>query len=236
MGTFPKVAGIRNATILLGLVSAFYLGANPAHGGTVGDGPVLTFVEVHRDGVNGVDGLERAQSVTLSPDGAHVYVASFVENAVAVFSRNATTGSLTFVEVQRADVNGPGLFGASSVAVSPDGAHVYVASFYDDGIAVFSRNATTGTLTFVEVQREGLAGASSVTVSPDGTHVYVANLGNDGVAVFSRDSLTGALTFVEAQRDGNFGDTIPYYSVSVALWVRSFAFGGIGQGFVQAVR
>ena len=45
----------------------------------------LTFVGVHRDRVAPVDGLDSALSVTVSPDGKHVYTAGFNDNAVAVF-------------------------------------------------------------------------------------------------------------------------------------------------------
>ena len=46
----------------------------------------LTFVEVHKNVVGGVDGLDGADSVTVSPDGKHLYVAGFDDDAVAVFS------------------------------------------------------------------------------------------------------------------------------------------------------
>ncbi len=169
----------------------------------------LTFVEVQRDGVGGVDGLDFARSVTVSPDGKHVYAAGAGDDAVAVFSRNTTTGALTFVEVQKDGVGGvDGLFGAWSVTVSPDGKTLYAAGAFDDAVAVFSRNTTTGALTFVEVQKDGvggvdgLNGAYSVSVSPDGKHLYAAGAFDDAVAVFSRNSTTGALTFVEVQKDG----------------------------------
>ena len=39
------------------------------------------------------------------------------------------------------------------MTVSPDDMHVYVASLYDNAVAVFRRDSTTGALTFVEVIR-----------------------------------------------------------------------------------
>jgi len=172
----------------------------------------LTFVEVHKDGVAGVDGLRQVISVTVSPDGRHVYAAGQSDDAVAAFSRNASTGQLTFVEVQKDGVAGvDGLNGARSVTVSPDGKHLYVAGPIDDAVAVFSRNASTGQLTFVEVQRDGVAGvdgldfAFAVTVSPDGQHLYALGLFDDAVAVFSRSASSGQLTFVEVQKDGVAG-------------------------------
>jgi len=175
----------------------------------------LTFVEVERQGVNGVDGIAGAFALTVSPDGAHVYVGNRSGNSVAVFSRNPGTGGLTFVEVQRDGVGGvDGLAGVQSLAVSPDGAHVYVAGEDDNALAVFSRNPVTGALTFVEVQRDGVNGVDglyvpqAVTVSADGAHVYAGSYYDRGVSVFSRDPGTGQLTFVQVVRED--GGTAPY--------------------------
>ena len=169
----------------------------------------LTFVDFQKDGVGGVDGLDAAVTVTLSPDGVHVYVGGGIDDSVAVFSRNTTTGSLTFVEVQKDGAGGvDGLDALRDVIVSPDGKHVYATGQADDAVAVFSRNATTGALTFVEVHKDGVGGvdgldaASDLAVSPDGKHVYATGNTDDAVAVFSRNATTGALTFVEVLRDG----------------------------------
>ena len=169
----------------------------------------LTFVEVHKDNVAPVDGLDGAQSVTVSPDNKHVYAAGEFDNAIVVFSRDAGTGALTFVEVLKDGV-GPvdGLDSAQSVTVSPDNKHVYAAGLLDDAIAVFSRDAGTGKLSFVEMLKDGVGGvdgldaAYSVIVSPDNKHVYAASRDDDAIAVFSRDAGTGKLSFVEMLKDG----------------------------------
>ena len=176
---------------------------------------VLTFVEVQKDGVGGVDGLLGSRSVTVSPDGKHVYATGLAENKVSVFSRNATTGALTFGEIQTDGVGGvDGLAGAIVVTVSPDGKHVYVTGNSEAAVAVFSRNATTGALTFVEVKKDGvggfdgLNGAFPVRVSPDGSTVYVGGSGGDEIGVFLRNATTGALTFSEVHKDDGIGGSI----------------------------
>ena len=68
--------------------------------------PPLTFVEVQKDESGGVDGLDGAADVAVSPDGAYVYAAGFIDDALAVFSRDAGTGKLTFVEVQEDGTGG----------------------------------------------------------------------------------------------------------------------------------
>ncbi len=184
----------------------------------------LSFVEQQKDGVGGVDGLGVAHGVTVSPDGAHVYAVGIGDNAIAVFARNATTGALSFVEQQKDGVGGvDGLDAVTSVAVSPDGNHVYTASYFDRAVAVFSRNLTTGALTFVEEERDGVAGvdgldgAIEVIVSGDGEHLYVAGLADSAVATFGRDGLTGALTYLGVVRDGVAGVDGLNSATSVAL-------------------
>src|SRR3989338_7388765 len=51
----------------------------------------LTFQQVLKDGVNGVDGLGWAWSVTVSPDSKNVYATGSYDDAVAVFQRDSIT-------------------------------------------------------------------------------------------------------------------------------------------------
>jgi uncharacterized repeat protein (TIGR01451 family) len=150
-----------------------------------------------------VDGftLDFAISVTVSPDGKSVYVASAISDGVAVFDR-AADGTIT----QTGSLTGPGMDDANSVTVSPDGTSVYVVGAASDAVAVLDR-AANGTLTqkagtdgcVDEVgtvfcaDGEALDQASGVTVSPDGKSVYVASQGSGAVAVFDR-AANGTLT------------------------------------------
>src|SRR5438094_560564 len=176
------------------------------------DTGALTFVQAKNDGVGKVNGLDGAEGIAISPDGAHVYVAGRNDDSLAVFSRDAATGKLTFIEVQREGQNGVlGLFGAKAVTVSLDGANLYVAGGYDDALVVFDRNPETGMLTSVQLLEDGvggvngLNGADAVAVSPDGTHVFVTGSVDNALAVFERDPATGTLTYVERLRDGIAG-------------------------------
>ncbi|HSP98047.1 MAG TPA: beta-propeller fold lactonase family protein [Candidatus Dormibacteraeota bacterium] len=170
----------------------------------------LTFIEQEKDGVGGVSGLDNASWVSLSPDGAHLYVASINDDAVAVFRRDPETGTLAFIERKTDGVAGvDGLHGARSLAVSPDGAHVYVTSLYEDVVAIFGRNPADGRLTFLGTESEGVFGVAAVSVSGDGSQVYVVGSGNDpfgdvtgSLAVYNRDAGTGLLTVSQVLKDG----------------------------------
>ncbi len=180
---------------------------------------------VSEDGTGGAcadgKGLNGAISVAVSRDGRHVYVASEVSNAVAVFSRNATTGELTQLSGVDGCVSedgtggtcadGKGIVGNGYVALSSDGKHVYVASSGSNAVAGFSRSATTGVLTQFNgpdcisdngdgpcVDSNHLSGPVGLSVSRDGKHFYVASSGSAALALFSRNATTGALTQLDA--------------------------------------
>jgi len=183
----------------------------------------LAHTQTLTEGLDDVDGLAGVASVSVSPDGDHVYVASYLENGVARFDRDAITGRLTFIEVLRAgdrDSLGrlvQGIRGAYGVAISPDGRHLYVTGRSDHSLVAFRRRtddtrADYGELIFLEAETQavgsvdGLDGASAVTVSLDGKFVYATGFEADAVAVFARDtnpisSNFGKLTFIESRRN-----------------------------------
>jgi 6-phosphogluconolactonase (cycloisomerase 2 family) len=172
----------------------------------------LIYEQVLVDGVGGVDGLEGAQQIAISPDGKHAYVTGAYDNALAVFSRSGVDGSLTSEEVHWDDYLGvDGLEGAFGVAVSPDGKHVYVNGYFDNSVAAFSRNPTTGSLTFLGLQPDetgslhGIDGSAGLAFSADGATVYVTAYDDDALLVFARNAVSGRLTPVEARYDGKDG-------------------------------
>jgi DNA-binding beta-propeller fold protein YncE len=66
----------------------------------------LTFVQTIKNSDIGNLGLKGANAILVSPDNKHVYVASTLDNAIVVFTRDTTTGQLTLVEIQQDSLNG----------------------------------------------------------------------------------------------------------------------------------
>ncbi|MHB8235089.1 MAG: hypothetical protein ACYDHT_10605, partial [Solirubrobacteraceae bacterium] len=115
--------------------------------------------------------------------------------------------------------DGKALVGARAVAVSPDGANVYVVGGIDGtdvaksfgGIAILKRDQATGAISQTGCMssdgtdgRDGasgacavepsLLGASGVAVSRDGSTVFVSSASSASVVAFSRDTAGGVLT------------------------------------------
>jgi DNA-binding beta-propeller fold protein YncE len=161
--------------------------------------------------------LDGPDAVTISPDGTSVYVAAFTGSAIAVFSRNPSTGALTqpsdtagcIIETPAAGCStGLAVGNPEGLTVSPDGTNVYVAAPGSNAVDTFARDDSTGALTqatdgtgcIVGTTLAGcttgtqLAGADALTVSPDGGDVYVTALGSNTVTTFTRAASTGQLT------------------------------------------
>lgn len=173
-------------------------------------GAMLNLVVVYVDDSPPVpDGLDGAAGVAISPTGGHAYAVGQEDDALVVFTRDATAEALSFVEVLSDQVGGVfGLAGASAVAVSPDSRHVYATADASDALTVFARDPSADDLAFVEAHLQGvggvfgLDGASSVAATVDGRHVYVTGAESDSLAVFARDASLDSLAFVDAVVDG----------------------------------
>jgi 6-phosphogluconolactonase (cycloisomerase 2 family) len=189
----------------------------------------LTPADAEIEGLGGVDALLRVRGLAWDPSGTHLYAASVGSAGIAaepasvsVFEPDdapeAPPCALRFVESQKEGAGGvSGIGNARDVAVSPDGAHVYVAGGGDNvvagGLGVFARDPQTGGLTFLEARTAAEIGAeqpNGVAVTPDGAHVLVVAQGTSGLfdsrlAVYGRDPATGLLTPLVGFADGAGG-------------------------------
>ena len=161
-------------------------------------------------------GLDAARGLVVSPDGANLYVASDVDDKLAAFDRSpagALSDPTCIADVGATGCagNAEGLNGAKAIAISPDGANVYVASITDNSIVSVDR-APDGTLSNPSCIKdlggpqacadsaEGLEDARGVAASEDGTSVIVASGDDSALANFER-AADGALSSVECIAD-----------------------------------
>jgi DNA-binding beta-propeller fold protein YncE len=116
--------GWRESATSTGLVVGETVSLPGTAGSVVDDGSrgALTAVGTIAAGSN-------PQGITISPDGASVYVVNFSSNTVSQYSRNLTTGALTAV----------GTIAAGSspydITISPDGASVYVVNYTGNNVS-----------------------------------------------------------------------------------------------------
>ena len=93
-----------------------------------------------KDGVNGVDGLDGACSVTLSSDGNHAYVTGWDDDAVSWYERNGSTGALSYLGMLKDGVNGvDGLDGVQCDLFIGRKSRV-CHGLYDDAVSWYYRN------------------------------------------------------------------------------------------------
>jgi len=158
----------------------------------------LTFQEVLRDGVNGVDGLLGAQGIALDASGSNLYVAGSFEAAVATFSRNTTTGALAYLGVIKGGAGGAvGMGGMRDLVVAPDGKHVFGVATLSNAVVVLVRDGTVGSANFGKLrflQARTTTGVRlmsialpSIALNPaDNEHVYVVGQDDDSLIVLKR--------------------------------------------------
>ncbi|WP_233990940.1 beta-propeller fold lactonase family protein [Pectobacterium brasiliense] len=175
---------------------------------------------VATQGMNGVSGLDAAVSeIVLSDDGTSLYTingvtptdGSTTKNAVVFFSRDTTSGALTFVGSLVGSDAIP-LKSPSGIVLSSDGTSAYISNLGNHSITVLSRDAATGSLNYVttinkttiaadvnsaEVPQDDryLNGLQDIVISPDNRFVYVSSNSQGTVSIFSRDTDSGELTY-----------------------------------------
>lgn len=177
--------------------------------------------------------------VVVSPKGENVYVGSFFGNAVAVFDRDPVSGALTqpgdssgcIAEAISGCALGIALGAPEGMAISGDGASVYVASALSNAVVTLARDQSTGNLTQASdgsgciansaltgcITGVELSGANAVAFNPGGD-VYVTSLFSNSVTAFTRSRSTGGL----AQKQGTAG---------CLVWLRA-----VGCSFGRALR
>ena len=153
--------------------------------------------------------LGGANAVAVTPRGSGVYVTSLTSNSVTTFlpstssaglaQKPGTSGCLVYLRAVGCSF-GRALIAPEGLAISPDGASVYIAAFRSGAVDVLDRGRKAGST----VQKPGragcqaartlagctraraLRGVSSLAVSPDGRNVYATSFFSNAVDVFRR--------------------------------------------------
>jgi DNA-binding beta-propeller fold protein YncE len=151
--------------------------------------------------------INEPTSLAISPDGTSLYAGNFANGVVDVLSRNPSTGALTFAGCNGALSGEPGACtempsgnpeGPLTVAISPDGADLYVAG--DQGVYEYQRGPA-GALAFAGcvgkqagvctaiVPEEALSFSVSLALSPNGASLYAGTEVAKDLDVFGRETL-----------------------------------------------
>ncbi len=167
--------------------------------------------------------LGSPEGMAISAAGGQVYVASALSNAVAILTRDPSSGALTqatdgtgcIVQAMTTGcVTGVQLAGANAVALAPGDTHAYVTTLISNSLDSFNRSSsgtltqkqgTTGCLAFLRAVGctfgRAMSEPEGLDVSPDGRNVYVVAFGTGAVDMLDRNRVTGRV----AQKPGRAG-------------------------------
>jgi 6-phosphogluconolactonase (cycloisomerase 2 family) len=168
-------------------------------------------------GTNMIGGMTTA----ISPDGKHLYLGA--QNGLHWFACNAATGAPAYAgQVLPPTDTSVHVYGNFSLAVSPDGRQVYIASWYGNAVHWFARDAVSGALSYAGRIRDSIdvpgrmVNPSCIALTPDGAKVLVSSYSSRSLSVFSRNATSGSLVL-----DSTFKDTST--AVNGLLAARSIA-------------
>ena len=130
---------------------------------SVANAQVLEYVGMEADSLEG-----RIYYSTISQDGKHLYASTILNKTIVHYNRDTATGLLTFAGKYYDDAtNGNLLNNGVILVLSPDNRHAYVPAIADDALSVFTRNTTTGALTFSLAYQDGVAGVDGLNGAID---------------------------------------------------------------------
>lgn len=155
---------------------------------------------LHSNGTLSLNAAIASSATEAVQQGGYSYVVDSTTNSLRVVDATSNV-------VQTLSGNLDGLFGASDIAVSPDGGFLYVTSQSGDTLSVYRITSAAQPLVLVQTLHNGsegvrgLSGPTDVAVTPDGKYVMAVGGSGNTLAVFSRDAATGKLIFAQVVRD-----------------------------------
>jgi YVTN family beta-propeller protein len=150
------------------------------------NGTTITIIDIATNKVIGIiTGFDGPSGMAITPNGLFGYVNNY-GGPGGVGSGNGTT--VNVVDLTTHTIIGPALtvgLAPAAVAMSPDGAFVYVIN-YTDG------NPGTGTLSIIRTSDNsvilnavtGFSGPFGIALTPNGKYAYITNFGSNNFAPF----------------------------------------------------
>jgi 6-phosphogluconolactonase len=130
-----------------------------------------------------------------NPNGGFAYVINELDNTIAAFAYDGTTGALSEIQtVPTLPTDFAGESYCADVQIHRSGRFLYGSNRGHDSIAIFAVDGATGRLTFAG--REPSLGHYPYNLALDPSHTFLltANHGGDCVVVFRIDQDSGRLT------------------------------------------
>lgn len=156
--------------------------------------------------------LGAVEGLAIRGDGSEVYTGSALSNAVAILTRDTSTGTLAqatdgsgcIVDAPLTGcITGVQLAGANAVALSPGDKQAYVTSLFSNSVTSFNhgtltqKQGTTGCLVFLRAVGcsfgRAMSAPEGLVVAPDGRNVYVAAFSTGAIDVLTRNRVTGRI-------------------------------------------
>jgi len=131
----------------------------------------------------------------LHPSGQFAYVVSEMASTVTAFSIDLKTGTLNRLQtVSTLPDDFKGDNDDAEIHVHPNGKFLYASNRGHDSIALFSIDASKGTLTRIDdVPTQGKT-PRSFEIDPTGKYLFAENQDSDNIVLFRIDESTGKLT------------------------------------------
>lgn len=153
---------------------------------------LLEPVQVLTDETAGVTPLNGPEGLRFSECGTFLYTTGYFDNAVGVFRYDTESGSFVqFAEYRDGSGGVYGLRYAKDLIISSDGSELYVVGSSSDALAVFSRDAVDGELSFIGSFQNGqgriqsLDSPRKLAAGPNG-RILAAAAGSNALCVFDR--------------------------------------------------
>lgn len=157
---------------------------------TSGQGSGLHFLEEHIDGVGGANYLGGVHKLSLPSEGQYVATLSSDEEAVTIFKRNSSTGTLNILEELKQGANGiTSLSAPDSLIWSRDSRFLLIGSSLNRRIAIFRRELSSQKMKLVNTLTN--VGVTAMEWTKNGRFLFVASASDSAINTYSFDKETG---------------------------------------------